>query len=346
MESEGNTPNYEVIAVPSANIMNNGWLNTYPLTYQTQAYTTDSTQTVVLMTNSEPSSQIINNGTIGDFYVTSQGAYTNPQNGANPNQQNYTPVEITAGALFINNGTVTNTSKGYLGSANSIFTSGSGTIYNYGIIAGQNDGILSAFTSYNFDDGGLGLSNLGFASIHAYNNVYNYGYILGQDYGVLLEGNNTVINTYGGLPVPGVTDFLGRQVFNGEISCQVFPSHRTVTDPTRLSVNPIMMDGDGETLNLISRSINGTVYLPVIVSEMNGGFNGNFSNSKANVLNTLNFNFNGLSVTDYRTLIEAINQSEQRNANGTFYTGTAFIQGISYNWSGFAYVNFTGISPE
>lgn len=347
-ETVANTPNYEVIAVPDANILNNGHLNNYPQHHQDAAYACYSTQTVLMVTNPSPNAQIINNGVIGDFYVNSFGAYTNPPASANTNEGNYASEQIASGSIFVSNGahtTITNTARGYIGSANGIFTfNGGGTIYNYGIIAGQNDSILSSYAQTNFDNGGLGMSNLGFAGTHAYTGFQNYGYILCNDYGVLVEGPDTNANTYGGKQVPGVTDFLGRNVYNGEISCQVFPSHRTVTDPDRLSVNPVMMDGTGETINLVSRTIDGVVYLPVIVSEMNGGFNGSFAGGKG--ANTLNFNFTGLSLADYHTLIDAIASSEQQTTHGTYFTGSVAIQGISYNWSSFAYVNFTGKVPE
>ena len=325
-------PYHEVIYMSYGTLTNDGTLTTYPQPLDNKANNYHKSPAVVFINNTAAHpSQVINNGTIGDFPGVS--------NKSNPF---YSYDQENDVGVFINNGTITNNRGASITGFNAVFTKGSGTLNNYGTILGSNDGALTGFVVNNYANASLSNGVAGFACIHAYNTVNNYGYMLGQDYGILADGHGFSINDYGGQAVAGVKNFDGSQVYNGEISALQRGNELPRTNGPFLTLDAIMLDTNGSTVNLISTTINNTVYLPVILGPMDGGFNGDFDSANAHVLNTLNFAFNGLSTTQVNGLETAIALSRKSGPRGTYYSGSFTLNGHLYQWEDFAAVEYNG----
>ena len=326
------TPYNEVIYMSYGTLTNNGTLTTYPQPLANKANNYHKSPAVVFINNTAAHpSQVINNGTIGDFPAVS--------NKSNPF---YSYDQENDVGVFLYYGTITNNRGALLTGYNAVFTKGSGTLNNYGTIVGNNDGALTAFVVNNYANASLSNGVAGFACIHAYNTVNNYGYMLGQDYGILADGGGFSINDYGGQAVAGVKNFDGSQVYNGEISALQRGNELPRTSGPFLTLDAIMLDTSGSTVNLMSTTVNNVVYLPVILGPMEGGFNGDYASASAHVLNTLNFNFSGISTTQADGLKTAIAQSLKSGPNGHYYSGSFTLNGHFYQWEDFAEVEYNG----
>ena len=330
------TPYNEVVYMTAGTFTNNGTLTTYPQPLHNAATNYHKSPAVVLINNQKGSpSQVTNNGTIGDFPAVSDKA--NPF---------YSYDQENDVGVFIYDGTVTNNRGATISGFNAVFTKGNGTLNNYGTLLGSNDGALTAYVVNNYAGASLSNGVAGFACIHAYNTVNNYGYMLGQDYGILADGHGFAINDFGGPAVPGVKNFDGSQVYNGEISALQRGSELPRTSGPYMTMDAIMLDTNGSVVNLNSTTVNGVVYLPLILGPMDGGFNGDYSSPSAHVLNTLNFNFTGITAAEASTLQTAVAQSYKSGPNGNYYSGSVTINGMTYHWEDFAHVTLQGTTVQ
>ncbi|GCE14793.1 hypothetical protein [Tengunoibacter tsumagoiensis] len=331
LTSDG-TPYHEVVYMSYGTFVNNGTLNAYPQPLHNAANNYHKAPSIVFINNPKGHpSQVTNNGTIGDFPIISD-----------KNNPFYSYSQENDDGIVLYDGTITNNQTGVITGNNAVFTKGTGTLNNYGKIVGNNDGALTGYVVNNYANASLSNGVAGFACIHAYNTVNNYGYMLGQDYGILADGKNYAINDYGGQAVPGVKNFDGSQVYNGEISALQRGSELPRTTGPYNTMDAIMLDTNGVTVNLISTTVDTTVYLPVILGPMVGGFNGDFASPTAHMINTLNFDFHGLSADQENALKTAVSQSYQSGPNGNYYSGSIMLDGHTYHWEGFAQVLFQG----
>ena len=240
-------------------------------------------------------------------------------------------------------GTITNNVGAVINGYNAVFTGNAGTLDNYGVIVGVNDGALSGYVINNHANAGIGTLTAGFACVHSYSTVNNYGYMLGADYGILADGNGVVINDFGGPIAPGVTNFDGSPVYNGEISSLNRGTELPNGTNDFSTLDAIMLDSTGMTVNLISTQDGATVYLPRIVGPMEGGFNGSFASATTSGKNTLNLQLNGIASSEASALMAAIVASKRQNAQGTYYSGSfTMSNGFVYQWEDFALVKYTG----
>ena len=331
LDSNGG-PYHEVIYLSYGTVVNNGTLNTYPQPLANPATNYHKSPAIIFINNTAAHpSQVINNGMIGDFPGVS--------NKSNPF---YSYDQENDVGVFLYDGTITNNAGAVISGFNAVFTKGNGTLNNYGTLLGSNDGALTGYVVNNYANASLSNGVAGFACIHAYNTVNNYGYMLGQDYGILADGHGFTINDYGGQAVAGVSNFDGSQVYNGEISAlQRGPETPNVNGPY-MTLDAIMLDTNGTTVNLYSTTINNVVYLPVIVGPMEGGFNGDFASGSAHVVNTLNFVFNGITVAQQNALQAAVAHSYHSGPHGVYSSGSVVLNGNTYHWEDFAFVTVQG----
>jgi hypothetical protein len=327
-----NTPNQEVIAISAGSLENHGVLATYPSVAQDKARNYNQTSPVVWVDNdaAHPVS-VVNYGQIG-VKVSGSFATDDPLSGYG---------QFNANALLIaGNGSIINKPGAYMGGYITIFTFGAGTIDNFGTIAAIGDGMLTGYDVTNHEGGAIVTGTMGYACIHAYGKVDNYGYMLGKDYALLADKNNAVINDYAGGVVPGVVNFDGSPVYDGEISALV--GGKPNDAGPYLASDAILLNGDAMTVNLIARTIGGALYLPVIVGPMVGGFNGTYSSATDHKVNTLNLQLDGITAADATALRAAINATKQSNAKGEYYGGKVTVLGHTYHFEDFAMVQFTG----
>src|SRR5579859_1092614 len=281
------SPDGELIVIDHGTLTNDGTLNVYPASTDPPGSDgCDYCQTagVVYITggSGQPSS-VVNRGTIGDRVPGSSFGGATAEHGYG---------QIDSYGVLMADGTVVNDAGGLITGYNAIFTTGSAAsnrIDNYGDIDATNDGALSSYLIVNHQGGAINTGPAGFACVHAYGDVINYGYMLGSDYGMLLEGAGTQISDYGGPPVPGVRNFDGSAVYNGEISSIPRSTGVVNTGGPYLSADAVMMDTSHSTITLDTTTSGGTVWLPVINGPMVGGFNGDFDSAAAHQVNTLAF---------------------------------------------------------
>jgi len=332
LTSASDTPEGEVIAFSYGSLTNNGTLNTFPLLAADSNNNYKKGAAVVYIANdaNHPSS-IQNNGIIGDNNVSSKS------------DAHYDYGQENSDGIYMQGGSIVNAAAGVINGYNAVFTRNTGTLDNYGVIVGVNDGTLSGYVVVNHLNASLSTNQAGFACAHAYANLTNYGYMLGNDYCVLAEGDGTVITDYGGPPVDGVKNFDASQVYNGEISSLIRGPETPNSAGPYATADAIMLDATGMTVNLISTTSNGVLYLPCIVGPMEGGFNGSFASATRSGKNTLNLQLDGISVAEATALQQAITASKTSNGNGTYFSGSfTMSNGFTYQWEDFALVQYTG----
>jgi hypothetical protein len=333
-------PAGELIAVDHGSLTNDGTLEVYPATVD-QAGPRGCTGCLtpgvidVTGTSGEPTS-ILNAGVIGDRVPGSLLGGSTAEHGNG---------QVDAVGIAMAGGTIDNAASGTITGYNAVVTTGPSrgdVLNNAGVIDATHDGVISRFLIVNHPGGRISTGLAGFASVRAGGDVVNYGYLLGQDFGVLMQGNGTYLADYGGPPVPGVVNYDGSRVHDGEISAVFRSTHRINTMGPYLSGDAVLMDSEHASLALHSTASGGTVWLPVINGPMVGGFNGDSDSPSAHQTNTLAFDFHGIPPEQLAALRSAVAHSAKRDEFGTYYTGQFTLRQHVYHWVDWAAVTVDG----